>query len=357
MHKPLIAVTMGDPAGVGPEVIAKALSKPESHGFCVPFVVGDYGVMERAVRLAAPAAAHKLGRIASLERLEPFAGAVQVLDLANVPAEGFRYGTVRAEYGRAAGEAIERAARLALEGRAGAVVTAPIQKESFKAAGYPHPGHTEMLAALTGAKRVTLMLMRGDFRVVHVTLHVPLREVASAVTEERVFETVRTAHEGCLALGIARPRVAVAGLNPHAGDGGLFGDEEARVIRPAVERARSEGIAAEGPFSPDTVFAMLRGGRFDIAVAMYHDQGGIAMKLLSFDWDPRANRWGKIAGVNVTLGLPIVRVSVSHGTAFEAAGKGTADASSLEEAGRVAARMAETRHAAASRGTAAGGKP
>jgi 4-hydroxythreonine-4-phosphate dehydrogenase len=349
MHKPLIAVTMGDPAGVGPEVIAKALSKPESHGFCVPFVVGDFGVMERAVRLAAPASAHKLERLASLDRLEPFAGAVRVLDLANVPARDFRHGTIRAEYGRAAGEAVERAVRLALEGRVHAVVTAPIQKESFKAAGFPHPGHTEMLAALTGAPRVTLMLMRGDFRVVHVTLHLPLKEVAAAVTQERVLDTVRTAHEGCLALGIARPRVAVAGLNPHAGDGGLFGDEEERAIRPAVERARSEGIGAEGPFSPDTMFAMLRGGRFDIAVAMYHDQGGIAMKLLAFEWDARANRWGKITGVNVTLGLPIVRVSVSHGTAFEAAGKGTADSSSLEEALRVAARLAETKLARAAR--------
>ncbi len=332
--KPIIAVTMGDPAGVGPEIAVKALSNPETRRDAAAFIIGDAGLLKRAAAVKA---------IGSIDEFSPESPAIQVLDLRNVDLSKYRPGTVSAEAGRAAGQCIEEAVRLALAHKIDGIATAPIQKESFKAAGYPYPGHTEMLAALSGAKRFALMLMVDNFRVVHVTLHAALKDAVKGVTREKVYDTIRVAHEGCQALGIDAPRIAVAGLNPHAGEGGLFGDEEAKHIAPAIAQAKAEGINAEGPFSADTVFAMMKGGKFDIVVAMYHDQGGVAMKLLAFEWDGKAGRWGRIRGVNVTLGLPIIRTSVSHGTGFEIAGKGIADPTSLEEAVRTAARMARLR--------------
>ena len=349
MHpeKPVIAVTMGDPAGVGPEIVARALSKPEIHQVCTPFVVGDIALLEKALETVADVECRcQFNELSSVEELEPSTGTLQVLNTGCIDLKKYRPGTVLPEYGRAAGECIAKAIELAMAGKAHAVVTAPIQKESFKAAGYPYPGHTEMFGALTGTKNYALMLAVDDFRVVHVTLHMPLGEAVKQIKKERVLDTIRVAHAGCRSLGIERPRIGVAGLNPHAGESGLFGAEDRDEIHPAVEAACAEGIEAEGPFSSDTVFALLRGGKFDIVVCMYHDQGGIPMKLLSFDWDARQNRWSRIRGVNVTLGLPIIRTSVAHGTGFEIAGRGIADSTSLEEAVHVAARMAAIKFAA-----------
>ncbi len=344
MDKPVIALTLGDPAGIGPEIIVKALSRPDVQALCRAVVVGDLGVLVKAAEdTGVVDCARMIEPVASIDRLADSAARIPVLDIKNVPLAGFEYGKVRPEYGRAAGQSIEQAVKLALDRKVAAVVTPPLQKEAFKAAGYAYPGHTEMLASLTGAGHVSLMLMIGNFRVVHVTLHTPLRKAVDEITVDRVLETIRVAGRGCRALGIAAPRVGVAGLNPHAGEGGLFGDEEARVIRPAVERAKAEGLNVEGPLSSDSVFAMLKGGRYDIVVCMYHDQGGIPMKLLAFEWDAAHGRWGSIRGVNVTLGLPIIRTSVAHGTGYEIAGKGIASPDSLVDAIRVACDLARVR--------------
>lgn len=342
--KPTLALTLGDPAGIGPEIIVKALQDPDVQAICRPVVVGDLGVLAKAAQdTCVIDCAGMIEPIASIDRLGDSRARIPVLDLKNVPLAGFEYGKVRPEYGRAAGESIEQAVKLAVQKKVDAVVTPPLQKEAFKAAGYVYPGHTEMLAALTGAKHVSLMLMIGSFRVVHVTLHMSLRQAVDAVTTEHVLQTIRTAAHGCRELGIAKPRIAVAGLNPHAGEGGLFGNEEAKAIRPAVERARAEGHSVDGPVSSDSVFAMLKGGRYDIVVCMYHDQGGIPMKLLAFEWDAQKNHWGSIRGVNVTLGLPIIRTSVAHGTGYEIAGKGIASPDSLIDAIRVACDLARVK--------------
>ncbi|MBP9732905.1 MAG: 4-hydroxythreonine-4-phosphate dehydrogenase PdxA [Candidatus Omnitrophica bacterium] len=342
--KPLIALTTGDPAGIGPEIIIKALGRPEVQAACRAVVVGDLGLMLKAARdTAAIDCGGMIEAVKSIDRIGDTAARIPVLDLKNTPLNNFEYGRIRPEYGRAAGESIEQAVRLAMAKKVAAVVTPPLQKESFKAAGYAYPGHTEMLAALTGTRHVSLMLMIGDFRVVHATLHMPLRQAVDAITPELIHRTIRVAGDGCRALGVAQPRIAVAGLNPHAGENGLFGYEETRSIRPAVERARAEGFNVDGPLSSDSVFAMLKGGRYDIVVCMYHDQGGIPMKLLAFNWDAQHSRWGSIRGVNVTLGLPIIRTSVAHGTGYEIAGKGIASEDSLVDAILVACDMVRVR--------------
>lgn len=342
--KPRIALTTGDPAGIGPEILIKALSRPEVRSACHPVVVGDLGLLIRTAQdTGVIDCAGMIEPIRSADHLADATARIPVLDLKNVALDTFAYGQLRPEYGRAAGQSIEEAVKLAVAKKVDAVVTPPLQKESFKAAGYVYPGHTEMLAALTGARHVSLMLMIGSFRVVHATLHMALRQAVDALTPELVHQTIRTAAQGCRELGIANPRIAVAGLNPHAGEGGLFGREEADIIRPAVERAAAEGLDVQGPLSSDSVFAMLKGGRYDIVVCMYHDQGGIPMKLLAFHWDPAAGRWGSIRGVNVTLGLPIIRTSVAHGTGYEIAGKGIASADSLVDAILVACDLARVR--------------
>lgn len=343
MDRPIIAVTMGDPSGVGPEIALKALSKPSLYEFCLPFIIGDLDVLQRTLAFAGIGRPCRLNRLSSADVVQASAEGIAVLDLDKVDATKLKFGSIDAKYGKAAGAYIEKAVELALSGKTEAIATCPIQKESFSAAGYSYPGHTDMLAELTGTRRYALMLMVDDFRVVHVTLHTSLKNAASGITSRRVYEVIEVAREGCLALGLERPRIGVAGLNPHAGEGGLFGNEEKSEILPAIERAKKEGFDIAGPFSPDTIFALLHGRRFDIVVCMYHDQGGIPMKLLSFQWDAQENRWSRIRGVNVTLGLPIIRTSVSHGTGFEIAGRGIADSTSLEEAVGVAAKMARIR--------------
>jgi 4-hydroxythreonine-4-phosphate dehydrogenase len=253
---------------------------------------------------------------------------VDVLDLANVDADRLERGQVSPEAGQAAYEYIQRAVRLALEGEAAGVVTAPINKEALHAAGVPYAGHTEMLAALCGVKDVAMLLVSGKLRVSHVSTHVSLRQAVERVNVERIMQVVGLTHEALRRTGLATPRIALAGLNPHAGEGGLFGNEESDIISPAVEAARAEGMDVAGPYPPDSVFLRASQGEFDAVVAMYHDQGHIPIKLLGF-----------YEGVNVTLGLPIVRTSVDHGTAFDIVGTGRADERSLVAALRLAAQM------------------
>jgi 4-hydroxythreonine-4-phosphate dehydrogenase len=333
--RPLLAITMGDPAGVGPEVIVGALTGRRARAWCRPLIIGDARVMRRA--------GEALGRSLSLRSVRSPSEAndhprrVCLLDLGNADPGAVPFGEVGAAAGRAAADYIEQAVASAVSGAVEGVVTAPINKEALRVAGVPYPGHTEMLAALCGVSDVAMMLVSGDMRVSHVTTHVSLREACDRVSKTRVLAVIRLTEEALRRMGLPRRRIAVAGLNPHAGESGLFGDEESREIAPAVEEARAEGIDATGPLSPDTVFARHRAGEFDAVVAMTHDQGHIALKTVSFA-DRRKGRL-RASGVNLTLGLPIIRTSVDHGTAFDIAGQGTADPTSMVEALRLASEM------------------
>jgi 4-hydroxythreonine-4-phosphate dehydrogenase len=328
-----LLVTMGDAAGIGPEIIAAAFAAgqlPDS------VVVGDPAVLRRA---GAPMTA-VMDSPADLPLVPP--GCLPVIAPPGLP-EGLAalpWGQVDARCGAAAARCIEHAVALRLAGQAAGIVTAPIHKEAFAAAGLPYPGHTEMLQALAAAPGaapppVRMMLANEELRVVLVTIHQSLRSAIDAVTFDAVLHTLRIAHAAGAAWGQAgAPRLAVAGLNPHAGEGGLFGDEELRIIGPAVQAARAEGIDAHGPFAPDTVFMRARRGEFDAVVAMTHDHGLIPVKYLGVE-----------QGVNVTLGLPFVRTSPDHGTAFDIAGRRLADPASLVAAWRMARRLADANRA------------
>jgi 4-hydroxythreonine-4-phosphate dehydrogenase len=325
--RPVIAITMGDPAGVGPEITAKALAQDGVWDCCLPLVVGDADVLARAVALVAvPLVPRSITNPAEAS-FDP--AAPDVLDLRNVDLAALRPGRVSAAAGQAAVDYVERAVELAQIGQVGGIATGPINKAALQAAGIPYIGHTELLAALTGEERVTTMLATPGLRVVHVTRHVPLREVAAHITSERVLETIRLTDTGLRGMGISRPRLAVAALNPHGGDDGVIGWEEIEVIGPAVETARAEGIEVHGPIPADSVFFRAIRGEFDVVVAMYHDQGHIPIKTHGFE-----------RSVTVTLGLPIVRTSVDHGTAFDIAWQGIANEESLVEAVRLAAHLA-----------------
>lgn len=322
--KPL-ALTMGDPAGIGPEIIARTmLEKPELRA---NLVIGDPAVMSRAIAM--------LGGKLDLNLVEQpeaplLKGAVNVLASSTFTALP-PVSAVSAEAGRMAYDAIIVAIRLAKAGKVAGIVTAPIHKEALSAAGISYPGHTEILAEHGGAGRVAMMLANDDIRTVLVTIHCSLAEAIRRADFPAQMAAIRLAHQGGRALGIERPRIAVAGLNPHAGEAGLFGDEEIRIIRPAIAAARAEGIDASGPWPGDTVFMQARNGRFDIVIAQYHDQGLIPVKYLGLE-----------RGVNITLGLPFVRTSPDHGTAFDIAGRGIADPASLQTAIDYARRLAGT---------------
>ncbi|MCD6078921.1 MAG: 4-hydroxythreonine-4-phosphate dehydrogenase PdxA [Ramlibacter sp.] len=332
------ALTMGDPAGIGPEIIAKLFAaQPALVQGC--FVAGDVQCMRRGA--AAVAGDRPPLVVAAIESTAEAAGVpprcIPVLQAGTAAAALPAFGTVSAEAGRLAADAVLWAARAALRGEVAGIVTAPLHKEALAAAGLPYPGHTELLQAEAAAHAgvplarmpVRMMLANDELRTVLVSIHVSLREALEAVTVDNVRETLRIT-DGALAATLGRrPRIAVAGLNPHAGEGGLFGREEIETIAPAIHAAQGDGIDAHGPFAPDTVFMRARRGEFDAVVAMYHDQGLIPVKYLGVE-----------KGVNVTLGLPLVRTSPDHGTAFDIAGSGRADASSLAEALRMARQLA-----------------
>jgi 4-hydroxythreonine-4-phosphate dehydrogenase len=330
MSKPIVAITIGDPAGVGPEVVVKALAREEVWDCCCPLVVGDAGVMAKALDLVGAALAFHVIAEASDANFDP--AAPDLIDLGNVDAESLELGQVSAAAGRASVDYIEKAVELAQAGRVDAIATGPINKAALKAAGIPFIGHTELLAALTGEERVTTMLATPGLRVVHVTRHVPLAQVSNHITRENVLETTRLTDVGLKQMGIAAPRLAVAALNPHGGDDGLMGREELDAIGPAVEAARAEGIDAQGPIPADSVFFRAIRGEFDAVIAMYHDQGHIPIKTHGFE-----------RSVTVTLGLPIVRTSVDHGTAFDIAWQGVAHEESMVEAICLAAQLVSGR--------------
>ncbi len=330
--RPLLAITMGDPAGIGPEVVLKALAHTGVYRCCRPLVIGDRRILERAA-----------GWLDGTFQLDVIADPAQgvykpqrvtLLDLENAPPERVPVGQETAVAGAAAVDYVFRACDLAVVGEVDAVVTAPLNKAAMNMAGYQYAGHTELLTERTGAQRVSMLLIGPNLRIVHVSTHVALREAIERVTPERVADVIQIAHDACRALGITHPRIAVAGLNPHASEGGLFGGEEASRIEPAIREARARGLDVSDPQPPDTVFLRATKGVYDVVVAQYHDQGHIPMKLLAFD-----------SGVNVSYGLPIIRTSVDHGTAFDIAGKGIAGESSMLAAIDVAVQMANARGA------------
>jgi len=329
---------MGDPAGIGPEIAVKALADKNIYSICRPLLIGNTGVFQEAVNLTGLDFTLKLVQNEAETGFKP--GKIEVLQPEDCNIEQLRYGTVSTEAGHAAFVAIETAIELAKRGKINAVVTGPINKEAINAAGHNFPGHTEIFADYTGTKDYAMLLIYADLRVIHVTTHVPLEQVGRMVTKERVLKVIELAHEACLKLGLKHPRIGVAGLNPHAGDGGLFGLQEQQHISPAVEAAKTAGIYAEGPIPADTLFPKAIGGLYDICVVMYHDQGHIPLKLTGFIWDKEKKRWHSVNGVNITLGLPIIRTSVDHGTAFDIAGKGIASPDSLINAIEYAVTLA-----------------
>ncbi|MDP3880032.1 MAG: 4-hydroxythreonine-4-phosphate dehydrogenase PdxA [Dehalococcoidales bacterium] len=332
-ERPVIAITMGDAAGIGPEVVVKALLSVSIYGICRPLVVGEGFVIQEAIKLAGKRL--RLRPVKSADGLEGQYGTIELLDLHNLKREEIVRGQVCAPCGRAAMEYIAEAARLALNGEVSALVTAPINKEATRRGGYGEVGHLEFLARLTGATEYATMLVSGSLRVVHLTTHHSLRQACDLVTRERVLARLKLTHDSFRGWGIEHPRIGVAALNPHAGEGGLFGSEELEQIEPAVQDARSLAIDARGPFPADSVFNRALGGEFDVVLAMYHDQGHIPVKVYGFE-----------QSVSVALGLPLVRTSVDHGTAFDIAGKGIADSRSLEEAIKMAVSLSSDKRIA-----------
>ena len=327
MGRPIIAITMGDPAGIGPEIIMKALAVPEVYGMCRPLAIADAGRLRKAGKIVGtqlsvrPVDKPEDGRY----RL----GEIDCIDLPMVP-DDLPFGKLSARAGDAAYKFVERAVELAMAGRVDAICTAPLNKEALHAGGHAFPGHTELLAKLSGTKEVSMMLATAKMRVIHVTTHIGLLDAIEKIEPALVERTIRRGYDALVRAGLPHPRIGVCAINPHAGEGGLFGrgEEEKKVI-PGIEAARARGIAVEGPLPADTLFYRAGRGDFDLVVAMYHDQGHGPVKVLGLE-----------AGVNITVGLPFVRTSVDHGTAFDIAGTGKADERSMIQALRDAVALA-----------------
>jgi 4-phospho-D-threonate 3-dehydrogenase / 4-phospho-D-erythronate 3-dehydrogenase len=337
MTDPHLAITMGDPAGIGPEIIVKACDKLRAR-----IDAGDLRLLIIGSGAALKHAAAQLG--ASLDIPEVGAADAEWPNLcllqADSEGEPIRPGVLSADGGRFAFKAVEQGVRLTQAGRIGGIVTAPLNKEALNKAGYHYPGHTEMLAELTGVKGSVMMLAHGNMRVSHVSTHIALQDVPKRLTPERLRYVIDLTDKALRGLGLNRRKIAVAALNPHAGEGGLFGRQDIDVSEPTIAQAVADGLNVVGPVPGDTVFVKLRAGQYDAVIAMYHDQGHIPVKLLGFEVDPVTGKWQELSGVNITLGLPIIRTSVDHGTAFDIAGKGIANERSLIEAIEYAERLA-----------------
>ncbi|WP_313126891.1 4-hydroxythreonine-4-phosphate dehydrogenase PdxA [Proteiniclasticum ruminis] len=359
MLKPLVGITMGDPFGNGPEIIVKALSDEKLYERCRPLVVGDASSMKYALKVAkkVDGVDLHLNVVDKPEEGKYTFGTIDLLDLSLVPEteipdtsdlespKPFKIGAC-ALGGEAAFQYVVKVIDLAMKGEIDATVTNALSKEAINMAGHHFAGHTEIYASYTGTKKYTMMLAHGDLRVVHVSTHVSLREACDRVKKDRVLDVIRIANEGCKALGIKEPKIGVAGLNPHSGENGMFGWEEVEEIHPAIEEAMKEGILIPDKRStpPDTIFSKAAGGWYDIVVAMYHDQGHIPLKLKGFVYNREEQRWEAVEGVNVTLGLPIIRASVDHGTGIDLAGSGRSSEVSLVNAIDYAVQMVRSKN-------------
>ena len=358
MNRPILGITMGDPFGNGPEITVRALHDKTVYDRCRPLVVGDVSSMEYALRVAKKVSGIDLALnpVRSVQDAKFAYGTIDVLDMGLVPKEQipdtadqeepkpFGIGAC-ALGGEASFQYVKKVIELAMAGEIDATVTNALSKEAINMAGHHYSGHTEIYADYTHTDKYTMMLAHEELRVVHVSTHVSLREACDRVKKARVLECIRIANEGCKALGIENPKIGVAGLNPHCGENGMFGTEEIQEIQPAIDEALAEGIniPEKKPTPPDTVFSKALGGWYDIVVVMYHDQGHIPLKVKGFVYNKQEKHWEAVAGVNVTLGLPIIRASVDHGTGFGHAGSGHANALSLINAMDYAIQFANTK--------------
>ena len=339
--KPILAITMGDPAGIGPEITVRALHRQETYELCRPLVVGDAAIIKEAIGL--------LGLKMAVNAIEKVGdarfeyGTIDVFDLKCIDLSTFEFGKVQSQCGNAAFQYIRKAIDLAMANEVDGTVTAPLNKEALNLAGHHYDGHTEIYATFTGTKKYAMMLADENIRVIHVSTHVPLRKACDLVKKERIIEVAELISDACHQFGISNPRIGIAGLNPHSSENGMFGWEEAQEIIPAVEELKSRGFNVDGPVPPDSIFAKARCGQYDGCVAMYHDQGHIPLKVCAFNWNKETGKMESASGVNITLGLPIIRVSVDHGTAFDVAGKGIASDSAMVLSIDYATRMAKYR--------------
>ena len=340
-HRPIIAITMGDPASIGPEIAVKALEKTELYEICRPLVVGDVGVFRQIVeRLSLGVKIHPIEKVTDAT-FQP--GEIDVLDLHNVDLDKLVFGEVSPMAGNAAFEAVKKVIELALAKEVDATVTGPINKKSINEAGHHFAGHTEIYAHYTGTSKYGMLLVEDNLKVIHVSTHVSLRQACDLVKKDRVLAVIELLQNGLKQLGETNLRIGVAGLNPHAGDSGLFGTEDDQEILPAVLEARKRGYDVDGPVPPDTLFAKAATGAYGGVVAMYHDQGHIPFKLSGFSWNAAKQRMDSVKGVNITMGLPIIRTSVDHGTAFEIAGKGIASPDAMVLAIEAAVQLSKNK--------------
>ncbi|HLS95858.1 MAG TPA: 4-hydroxythreonine-4-phosphate dehydrogenase PdxA [Sphingobacterium sp.] len=322
MYKPIIGITMGDPASIGPEIALKALLKKRVQDICRPILIGDAAVFQQiADRLQLPIAIRPVAAVAEAQFID---GQADVFDLHNTDLSKVVFGEISAEAGNASFESVVKVIDLALNGAVDATVTGPINKKSINEAGHHFAGHTEIYAHYTGTKKYAMLLVEENMRVIHVSTHVSLRQACDLVRQERILEVIELLQNGLISLGVDNLKIGVAGLNPHAGDSGLFGTEDDEEILPAVVLAKERGYDVDGPIPADTLFAKAATGYYGGIVAMYHDQGHIPFKLTGFKWNAEKKQMDSVKGVNITMGLPIIRTSVDHGTAFEIAGKGVA---------------------------------
>ena len=339
--RPIIGISMGDPAGCGPELSVKVMRNPDIYKMCRPVVVGDAQMIEDSLRILKDTTT-KVNRISSIKDAKFELGTIDVYHMDLVDMSKFEYGKVSAMCGEAAFQAVVKVIELAMNGEIDATVTNALSKEAINMAGHHYSGHTEIYADHTHTKDYAMMLAHEELRVVHVSTHVSLRTACDRVKKDRVLTCIRLADQTCRALGIEKPKIGVAGLNPHCGEGGMFGTEEIEEIQPAIDQAMAEGIYIpdKKPTPPDTVFSKALGGWYDMVVVMYHDQGHIPLKVKGFVYNKAEGHWAAVAGINVTLGLPIIRASVDHGTGFGHAGNGHANELSLINAMDYAMRVA-----------------
>lgn len=341
MYKPIVGITMGDPASIGPEIALKALLDARVQDICRPILVGDAVVFQQIIsRLQLPIAIHAVEQVSEARFT---AGEADVLDLKNTDLSKITFGEISAEAGNASFEAVTKVIDLALKGEVDATVTGPINKKSVNEAGHHFAGHTEIYAHYTQTKKYAMLLVEENMKVIHVSTHVSLRQACDLVKKDRIVEVTELLHQGLVSLGETNLKIGIAGLNPHAGDSGLFGTEDDEEIVPAVEEARKRGYDVEGPVPADTLFSKAATGYYGGIVAMYHDQGHIPFKLTGFKWNAEKKQMDSVKGVNITMGLPIIRTSVDHGTAFEIAGKGVASPDAMILAIESAVQLAQNK--------------
>lgn len=342
-ERPIIAITMGDPASIGPEIAVKALLDQKIYDICRPVLAGDAKVFKQIIDLLKLNTT--VNAIQNVKEAKFTRGVIDIIDLANVDIDRLVFGEISAMAGNASFEAIKKVIELALANEVDATVTGPINKKSINEAGHHFAGHTEIYAHFTNTKKYAMLLVEENMKVIHVSTHVSLRQACDLVKKERIIQVIELLHSGMKQLGETNLKIGVAGLNPHAGDSGLFGTEDDLEILPAVEEARRMGYDVEGPVPPDTMFAKASTGAYGGVVAMYHDQGHIPFKLAGFKWNASKKRMDSVKGVNITIGLPIIRTSVDHGTAFEIAGKGIASPDAMVLAIESAVQLSRSRKA------------